>query len=113
MLNAPYPGHGFCMLCVDAIFKRGRRHTCPHCRQVVFRENARAVFLEIVQPPASAAEAVIRGLDQMNKDSKLISIQNAEKNMRKAARTLECSDDLAVRASVSRLLLTNIEGYIF
>ncbi|KAF9459340.1 hypothetical protein BDZ94DRAFT_1268414 [Collybia nuda] len=88
-------GHGFCISCIGSLFRERYKISCPNCRVLVTRQDARAIFIDVVEPKVSAATAVVEGLNEMGGNSKLVIVRKAEEKFGKTAGSLKVDEDTA------------------
>ncbi|KAG6861873.1 hypothetical protein C0995_010579 [Termitomyces sp. Mi166 len=93
-------GHGFCCApCIDGLFSRSTSSSalCPVCRARLQRKDAHPIYLEVTTRQNEQFEAtplgrLVHGLASINEDSKPISVEIAEKKLKKWAKTLNSSE---------------------
>ncbi|KAH0584133.1 hypothetical protein H2248_009697 [Termitomyces sp. 'cryptogamus'] len=91
-------GHGFCTPCIDELVSRSTSKSfvlCPECRTSLRCEDAHPIYCEIAThqvEQAMAIEKLLHGLSRIDEDSKAISVEIAEKKLKKLAKTLDSSE---------------------
>ncbi|GLB35177.1 hypothetical protein LshimejAT787_0207420 [Lyophyllum shimeji] len=87
-------GHGFCTACIENIFSHNPK--CPHCRVTLRRREAHVVYIDIPSPEeerAAKVETLVEGFAQMDRNSKLISVENAGKKLNAFVKEVEGGQD--------------------
>ena len=76
-------GHGFCIDCKSFMFQASERPNCPNCRLRLHDRDAHPLFLELVDAEVAFASNIVEGLNKMDHETPLLSIEKAGEKLTK------------------------------
>lgn len=98
-LKSYWTGHGFCgSPCIDELFSHSVSNSpvlCPECRSRLQRGDAHPIYLELPTCQDEQAEPIkklVYGLGRIDESSKAISVEIAEKKLKKLTKTLDSDE---------------------
>ena len=72
------------------------RPSCHICRDPITRRDGQRIFIVIEDSKVAMANTVTEGLDLMDVDSKLISVEKAGEKIEKVAQDIQAEPQVAV-----------------
>jgi hypothetical protein len=78
------------------ILKAKPRPSCPICRDPITKGDGQQIFIVIEDSKVAMANTVAEGLDRMDMDSKLISVERAGEKIEKVAQNIQAEPEVAV-----------------